>query len=97
MVGKGKSSREIAGILGLSPRTVDTHVTATFHKLGVHSRLELVAALLRPEPSGPARPGAPPLRSVDAISNSVSSKLNPFERSEAETAEITKPTLSRGD
>jgi DNA-binding CsgD family transcriptional regulator len=96
-VGKGKTSREIAGILGLSPRTVDTHIPATFRKLGGHSRLGLVATLLKPAPSWPARPAVPPRRSVDAISNNAASKLNPFVGREAETAEITKPPLSRGD
>jgi predicted ATPase/DNA-binding CsgD family transcriptional regulator len=45
LVAAGKSSREIAEALSLSPRTVDTHVAAIFQKLGINSRVELVAAL----------------------------------------------------
>ncbi len=45
LVAAGKSSREIAEALFLSPRTVDTHVAAIFQKLGINSRVELTAAL----------------------------------------------------
>jgi DNA-binding NarL/FixJ family response regulator len=41
MVVSGKTSREIAEALFLSPRTVENHVTAIFNKLGVRSRVEL--------------------------------------------------------
>ncbi len=45
LVAAGKSSREIAEALVLSPRTVETHVGAIYNKLGIRSRVELVAAL----------------------------------------------------
>jgi predicted ATPase/DNA-binding CsgD family transcriptional regulator len=45
LVAAGKSSREIGEALFLSPRTVDTHIAAIFQKLGINSRVELVAAM----------------------------------------------------
>jgi DNA-binding CsgD family transcriptional regulator len=45
LISRGKSSREIAHLLKLSPRTIDTHVAAIFNKLGVSSRSELTVAL----------------------------------------------------
>jgi tetratricopeptide (TPR) repeat protein/DNA-binding CsgD family transcriptional regulator len=46
MIVSGKSSREIAEALFLSPRTVENHIAAIFNKLGVSSRVELVTAIL---------------------------------------------------
>jgi predicted ATPase len=63
LVVSGKSSREIAETLSLSPRTVQTHIAAIFNKLGVRSRVELTATLLRP---GHARIGFEAARGKDA-------------------------------
>ncbi len=46
LVAAGKSSREIAQTLYLSPRTVDTHIAAIYQKLGINSRVELVTAMV---------------------------------------------------
>jgi DNA-binding NarL/FixJ family response regulator len=46
LVVRGKSNREIAGLLDLSRRTVETHVATIFSKMGVRSRVELTVALL---------------------------------------------------
>jgi DNA-binding CsgD family transcriptional regulator len=35
---KGKTNRDIAQILGLSPRTVDKHLEQIYSKLGVENR-----------------------------------------------------------
>ena len=43
----GHSDREIAGVLFISPRTVNAHVAHLFAKLGVHSRAEAVAEAVR--------------------------------------------------
>ena len=40
---RGKSNRDIATILNLSPRTVDKHLEAVFRKLGVENRTSAVA------------------------------------------------------
>ncbi|MBV9946952.1 MAG: HD domain-containing protein, partial [Myxococcales bacterium] len=38
LLARGKSNKEIAALLGISPRTVQTHIANIFDKLGVHSR-----------------------------------------------------------
>ncbi|MEU1881986.1 AAA family ATPase [Streptosporangium sp. NPDC020072] len=43
LVALGKTNREIADVLFLSPRTVETHVATVLRKLGVRSRTEVVA------------------------------------------------------
>jgi predicted ATPase/DNA-binding CsgD family transcriptional regulator len=56
MVARGKSSREIAEALFLSPRTVENHITAIFNKLGIRSRVELTATLLNPNAGASGHP-----------------------------------------
>jgi DNA-binding CsgD family transcriptional regulator/tetratricopeptide (TPR) repeat protein len=41
LAAQGRTNREIAQMLFLSPRTVEQHVARSLHKLGVHSRAEL--------------------------------------------------------
>ena len=41
LVGKHKSNKVIARTLHVSPRTVSTHVSNIFRKLGISSRAEL--------------------------------------------------------
>jgi len=43
LLGRGRSTREIAEELSVSVNTVRTHVNVVLHKLGVHSRLRAVA------------------------------------------------------
>ena len=43
----GQSDREIAAALGVSPRTVQTHVASLFAKFGVDSRVEVTAIAVR--------------------------------------------------
>lgn len=40
LVAHGMTDRQIAELLGISPRTVATHVSSTLHKLGVPNRAE---------------------------------------------------------
>jgi DNA-binding CsgD family transcriptional regulator len=46
LVVRGKSTREIALALTLSPRTVETHIAAIYNKYGVSSRPELIHCCL---------------------------------------------------
>ena len=41
----GRSSRDIGDLLGLSTRTVDTHLARVYRKLGVAGRSDLAGAL----------------------------------------------------
>lgn len=55
---KGKTNRDIADILGMSPRTVNKHLEHIFEKLGVETRTAAAAianALLQ-QPQSPATP-----------------------------------------
>ncbi|RKS73132.1 GAF domain-containing protein [Actinomadura pelletieri DSM 43383] len=47
LVAAGKRDHEIAGSLHISPNTVKHHLKSIYQKLGVHSRVELAALLLR--------------------------------------------------
>ena len=42
-VARGLSNPEIGQVLGISPRTVATHLTHVFQKLGIRSRSQLAA------------------------------------------------------
>ena len=49
----GKTTRETAAALFLSPKTVEYHLRHVYQRLGIHSREELARKLERPgEPSG---------------------------------------------
>ena len=50
LIAEGMSDTEIATRLFLSPRTVESHVTNMINKLGLNSRVQLVAGWL-PSPS----------------------------------------------
>jgi DNA-binding NarL/FixJ family response regulator len=43
LVSRGLTTRRIGGRLGISPRTVETHVSKLYRKLGVRTRVEAVA------------------------------------------------------
>jgi DNA-binding CsgD family transcriptional regulator len=47
---QGLANKEIAGRLGVSPRTVEKHVESVLRKTGAKSRTELIAAALSPTP-----------------------------------------------
>lgn len=47
-VAKGKTNRDIAEILGMSPRTVNKHLEHVFEKLGVETRTAAASFALRP-------------------------------------------------
>jgi DNA-binding CsgD family transcriptional regulator len=47
LIAKGRSNKEVAAILDISPWTVATHLRRIFNKLGVGSRAEMVACILK--------------------------------------------------
>lgn len=51
LVSQGLSDLNIAARLGIAESTVGTHLHRVFRKLGVHTRVELVRVLERPEPT----------------------------------------------
>ena len=56
LVATGRANKEIAELLFVSPRTVESHLGRIFRKLDISSRTELAGAL-RPDRS-PSRPVA---------------------------------------
>lgn len=50
LVLRGYSTKQIVSKLAISQYTIQEHLRAVFDKLGVHSRQELAAVLLRPGP-----------------------------------------------
>lgn len=54
-VAKGKTNRDIAEILGMSPRTVNKHLEHVFQKLGVETRTAAASFAIR---TAPARTGS---------------------------------------
>jgi DNA-binding CsgD family transcriptional regulator len=53
----GKTTREAAATLFLSPKTVEYHLRHVYQKLGIHSREELARALAAQGSQAPGRPG----------------------------------------
>jgi DNA-binding NarL/FixJ family response regulator len=53
-LGDGLTDREIANRLGISPRTVETHVGSILHKLGVRNRAQAARRYLESNGSGDA-------------------------------------------
>ena len=47
LLAEGKSSKEVAAILGISVRTVETHRAAIMKKLGLKSFSELIRYAIR--------------------------------------------------
>lgn len=58
LASQGVSNRDIAGQLYVTRRTVETHLTHAFQKLGVRSRAELPGALGQPHLTRPGPTGA---------------------------------------
>ena len=68
LVAAGRTSKEIAGQLGISESTVNWHISNVFERLGASSRAEAVAVAMRevgqrPDdaPTAPERAAGPPL------------------------------------
>ncbi|MFI5567700.1 AAA family ATPase [Streptomyces sp. NPDC051740] len=57
LAAEGRTNAEIAALLHLARRTVETHLTAAYRKLGITRRTELPGALPPAPPDAPARAG----------------------------------------
>ncbi|MGW2749618.1 helix-turn-helix domain-containing protein [Streptomyces sp. NPDC001273] len=55
LAAEGRTNAEIAASLHLARRTVETHLTAAYRKLGISRRTELPTALPQAPPDTPAR------------------------------------------
>ncbi|MFI5259941.1 MAG: LuxR C-terminal-related transcriptional regulator, partial [Candidatus Limnocylindrales bacterium] len=53
LAGDGLSTRDVAEEMGISPRTVETHLASLYGKLGITSRAELGRAMAPRETKGP--------------------------------------------
>jgi DNA-binding CsgD family transcriptional regulator len=51
LVAEGKTNRDVAAILFVSPKTVEFHLTRVYRKLDIRSRTELVRQMLAQDPS----------------------------------------------
>jgi len=51
LIASGLSDKQIASQLGLSPRTIQSHLDRLFLQHGLHKRAAVVAAWLREHPS----------------------------------------------
>ena len=47
LIAEGRSNKEMAGILGISPGTVETHRTHIMEKLDVHTAVEICLYAMR--------------------------------------------------
>ena len=52
LVAEGKSNKEIAAAMYLSPKTIEYHLANTYRKLDIHSRAELARIIARDGPVG---------------------------------------------
>jgi len=62
LVAAGRTSKEIAGELGISESTVNWHISNVFGRLGASSRAEAVALAIRDEEPRPDAAVEPPDR-----------------------------------
>jgi DNA-binding CsgD family transcriptional regulator len=83
-VAAGKSDRQIAAILGASPRTVQKHLEHVYVKLGVENRTAAAmrARMARPSPAAPTVSGPVP---KSAVARSRRSGASPEGRRRART------------
>jgi DNA-binding NarL/FixJ family response regulator len=58
-VAEGRSNKEVAAQLFLSPRTIDSHLRSVFSKLGITSRTQLARLPLGAEGLVPERAPVP--------------------------------------
>jgi len=62
LVADGKTNKEIATVLNISVRTVETHRSNIMEKLGIHSVSDLILYAIRNGLKDPSQPSVDPLR-----------------------------------
>jgi DNA-binding CsgD family transcriptional regulator len=75
LLAAGKTTRETAAALFLSPKTVEYHLRHVYQKLGIHSRDELTQALAAQSPSGAAGRTVPRLPGRSLVPAAVASAV----------------------
>jgi DNA-binding CsgD family transcriptional regulator len=53
LVARGRTNRQIASILSVSPNTIRKHLENAFERMNVHTRAEAIAAIYRPSVTAP--------------------------------------------
>jgi DNA-binding NarL/FixJ family response regulator len=53
LVAQGKTNKEIATAMYLSPKTIEYHLSNAYRKLDIHSRAELTNYIIRQLAAGP--------------------------------------------
>jgi len=73
---RGVSNREIAGTLGISPKTVGHHVENVYRKVGVHSRAAATRWAFEHDLVRPIRPRARPIEPGSPASETAAERTN---------------------
>lgn len=78
LASEGRTSKEIARAIGLSPSTVDNHIRSAIERLGARNRADAIRMLRDSQTPVTAAPSAPPLLEVGDIEHQPSLPVGRF-------------------